>query len=118
VKKRIKRAETSNEGCNSIPTTGSIFRSLSGYGGAALQHNQPRGVGPLLEPRMSSISISALSILEPLVLTLGPLISLTYSRSNSAGMGLMAHRPSLSWSSRDISRGFNVVFENIPCPHN
>jgi hypothetical protein len=36
-------------------------RLVINLGGAAPQHNQPRGAGPLLEPRMSSINISALS---------------------------------------------------------
>ena len=48
--------------------------------------------------RMSSISISAWSILDPAGLTLGPLSRLTNSWLNTAFIGLMADSGSLSCS--------------------
>ena len=52
---------------------------------------------------MSSITISAWSILEPPVLTLGPLMRLTKFWSKTAFIGWIAESGSFTCSSSDIS---------------
>src|ERR1035441_1068808 len=54
--------------------------------------------------RMSSMTISACSILEPAALMLGPLMRLTKFWSKTAFMGLIAESGAFTFSSRAVSR--------------
>ena len=70
------------------------------FGGSAPDHHQARDViRGLRNCSMSSMSICALSILEPLVSRSGPLMRRIYSGSNTAFIGRMADSGSFNWSS-------------------
>src|ERR1017187_2305777 len=81
-----------------------------------------------LNCRMSSITRSAYSILEPPLITFGPFSRFTNFWSNTARIGLMAESGSLSFSSSVISstpaltasldrRFIRVIVENVPAAH-